>query len=188
MRERGVKFPIVFCSGSSYSPQTLANVRNVLHVELIVRKPIQPNKAAQQNGDIWGLQSSADRSHQLRGTAGSLGFNRLSLVAGELEDCLREEVGNDLACPLFNSIAINSLIEQLETLINGDQELDIENESEKPHDFLLSNKRALLIDSDQEENDIFCTEMNDLQDWRTIGLTDCSTIFAVLDKYQPSCK
>jgi DNA-binding response OmpR family regulator len=41
LRERGVTFPIVFCSGSTYSQQTHANVRNLLKVDLILRKPVQ---------------------------------------------------------------------------------------------------------------------------------------------------
>ncbi|MBU6452875.1 MAG: response regulator [Cyanobacteria bacterium REEB67] len=48
LRERGLKFPIVFCSGSSYSAQVLANLRNVLQVDLIVRKPIAPREFVNQ--------------------------------------------------------------------------------------------------------------------------------------------
>jgi CheY-like chemotaxis protein len=48
LRERGLKFPIVFCSGSSYSSQVLANLRNVLQVDLIVRKPIAPREFVNQ--------------------------------------------------------------------------------------------------------------------------------------------
>jgi len=44
LRGRGYSFPIVFCSGSTYSQQTLSNVRNLLGVDLILRKPIDTNK------------------------------------------------------------------------------------------------------------------------------------------------
>ena len=43
LRQRGCNFPIVFCSGSTYSQQTLATVRNLLGVDLILRKPIDAN-------------------------------------------------------------------------------------------------------------------------------------------------
>jgi len=44
LRQRGCNFPIVFCSGSTYSQQTLATVRNLLGVDLILRKPINSNE------------------------------------------------------------------------------------------------------------------------------------------------
>ena len=40
LRERGVTIPIVFCTASTYTSQFHANLRNVLKVDLIIRKPI----------------------------------------------------------------------------------------------------------------------------------------------------
>lgn len=48
IREGGLSIPIIFCSGSGYSAQTLSCLRNVLKVELVLPKPIEPGNFLKQ--------------------------------------------------------------------------------------------------------------------------------------------
>lgn len=52
LRDKNYKFPIVFCSGSGMDQKTFASMRNVYHVDLIVRKPIQPEMFVQQIAEL----------------------------------------------------------------------------------------------------------------------------------------
>ncbi|MBL8085238.1 MAG: response regulator [Candidatus Obscuribacter sp.] len=47
LKEQGVSIPIVFCSGSCFDSKVFSVVRNVLSVDLILQKPIAPERLAE---------------------------------------------------------------------------------------------------------------------------------------------
>jgi len=52
LREKGYKFPIVFCSGSGIDQKTFASLRNVYQVDMIIQKPIHPEMFIQQIAEL----------------------------------------------------------------------------------------------------------------------------------------
>jgi len=61
LRERGFTIPIVFCTASTYSSQFHANLRNVLKVDLIIRKPIIESDFIRQ---LQALLPQLDEIHE----------------------------------------------------------------------------------------------------------------------------
>jgi len=198
LREQGYKLPIVFCSGSGVDQKTFASMRNVYQVNLIIKKPIQPESfvqliaellpngqdqqqeeqeeqeeqnqqesyeipeteqqaqpvaestvssemtameetddaiaelakqylsevpetldqlrlemimaAAQNNTGL--LTVASNRAHQIRGTAGSLGFDRLSEFGGQLEHQINDLISEELTDENNKWESISQIIDQ----------------------------------------------------------------------------
>ena len=70
------------------------------------------------------LSIAAGRTHQLRGTAGALGFLEISKIAGRLDHCLSDAAGLDQSCAPADYTAISNLVVQLEQAIQTEQAHD----------------------------------------------------------------
>lgn len=152
---------------------------------------------AAEKGDASSLSKASYRAHQIKGTAGSLGFDSLSQIGSVLEKELIAVGKLDLTSDNLRWEEILTLVEEAKEWIENKLaeinsaaiEVEIETtdleQSKKNHaTYRLLPPRVLIVASDQE---LIGTLTSSLEEERmaVTSLTSSMETFSVLDDFQP---
>ena len=152
---------------------------------------------AAEKGDASSLSKASYRAHQIKGTAGSLGFDALSQIGSVLEKELIAVGKLDLTGENLRWEEILALVEQAKEWIENKlaeinsaateveiKTTDLEQSKNTPATYRVLPPRVLIVASDQE---LIGTLTSSLEEERmaVTSLTSSMEAFSVLDDFQP---
>lgn len=152
---------------------------------------------AAEKGDASSLSKASYRAHQIKGTAGSLGFDALSQIGSVLEKELIAVGKLDLTSDKLRWEEILTLVEEAKEWIKNKlseinsaaieveiETTDLEESKKTQATYRLLPPRVLIVASDQE---LIGTLTSSLEEERmaVTSLTSSMEAFSVLDDFQP---
>lgn len=152
---------------------------------------------AAEKGDASSLSKASYRAHQIKGTAGSLGFDALSQIGSVLEKELIAVGKLDLTSDNLRWEEILTLVEEAKEWIKNKlaeinsaaieveiETTDLEESKKTQATYRLLPPRVLIVASDQE---LIGTLTSSLEEERmaVTSLTSSMEAFSVLDDFQP---
>lgn len=152
---------------------------------------------AAEKGDASSLSKASYRAHQIKGTAGSLGFDALSKIGSVLEKELIAVGKLDLTSDNLRWEEILTLVEEAKEWIENKlaeinsaaieveiETTDLEQSKKNQATYRLLPPRVLIVASDQE---LIGTLTSSLEEERmaVTSLTSSMEAFSVLDDFQP---
>ena len=152
---------------------------------------------AAEKGDASSLSNASDRAHQIKGTAGSLGFDALSQIGSVLEKELIAVGKLDLTGENLRWEEILALVEQAKEWIENKlaeinsaateveiKTTDLEQSKNTPATYRVLPPRVLIVASDQELIGTLTSSLEE-ESMAVTSLTSSMEAFNVLDDFQP---
>lgn len=152
---------------------------------------------AAEKGDASSLSNASYRAHQIKGTAGSLGFDALSQIGSVLEKELIAVGKLDLTGENLRWEEILALVEQAKEWIENKlaeinsaateveiKTTDLEQSKNTPATYRVLPPRVLIVASDQELIGTLTSSLEE-ESMAVTSLTSSMEAFNVLDDFQP---